>query len=98
MVEVCLRALARFFVLIGVLVIAQGAPAAADSPVGRWVSIDDKDGRPRSVIEIADVAGALQAKVVQIYDRPGDNPGHLCKKCNGDLKDKPVIGIREASK
>src|SRR5215471_9761346 len=92
MVEVCMRAFVGFFALVGVLVIAQAA-AADMSPVGRWVSIDDKDGRPRSVIEITDVAGALQAKVVQIYDRPGDNPGHLCKKCYGDLKDKPVLGM-----
>jgi uncharacterized protein (DUF2147 family) len=72
---------------------AQPSFASDLSPAGRWVSIDDKDGKPRSVIEITDVAGALQAKVVQIYDRPGDNPGHLCKKCDGDLKDKPVLGM-----
>lgn len=88
-----MRAFACLIVLCGVFVFAHAAGVADVSPAGRWLSIDDKDGKPRSVIEIQDVAGALQAKVVQIYDRPSDNPGHLCKKCNGDLKDKPVIGM-----
>jgi uncharacterized protein (DUF2147 family) len=57
------------------------------------MTIDDKTGTPRSVIEIADAAGALQARVVKIFDRPGDSPGHLCRKCNGDLKNKPVLGM-----
>jgi uncharacterized protein (DUF2147 family) len=57
------------------------------------MTIDDKDGKPRSVIEISDAGGALQGQVTKIFDRPGDNPGHLCKKCNGDLKDKPVVGM-----
>jgi uncharacterized protein (DUF2147 family) len=69
------------------------AGAATDTPVGRWVTIDDKDHQPRSVIEIVDNGGALQGRVVKIYDRPGDNPGHLCRKCTGELKDKPVVGM-----
>ena len=93
MVEACLRSFVCLIVLSGVFVFAHAASVADVSPAGRWVSIDDKDGKPRSVIEIQDVAGALQAKVVQIYGRPSDNPGHLCKKCNGDLKDKPVLGM-----
>jgi len=67
--------------------------AANETPVGRWVTIDDKDHQPRSMIEIVDSGGALQGQVIKIFDRPGDNPGHLCRKCKGDLKDKPVIGM-----
>jgi uncharacterized protein (DUF2147 family) len=88
-----LRARAVLFAVAVPVLFAQPSFASDRSPAGRWVSIDDKDGKPRSVIEITDIAGALQAKVVQIYDRPGDNPGHLCKKCDGDLKDKPVLGM-----
>lgn len=88
-----MRAYTCLFAATALILLANPSLASEPSPVGRWVSIDDKDGKPRSVIEIFDVAGALQAKVVQIYDRPGDNPGHLCKKCDGDLKDKPVLGM-----
>ena len=67
--------------------------AAGETPVGRWVTIDDKDHQPRSVIEIVDSGSGLQGRIVKIYDRPGDNPAHLCRKCKGDLKDKPVVGM-----
>jgi uncharacterized protein (DUF2147 family) len=76
-----------------VLVTGSTQAAAEASPVGRWVTISDKDGSPRSVIEISETGGALQGKVVKIYDRPGDTPQHLCRKCEGALKDKPVIGM-----
>jgi uncharacterized protein (DUF2147 family) len=88
-----LRPFSCLFVLVASVLFAQTSPASDTSPAGRWVSIDDKDGKPRSVIEIEDATGALQAKVVQICDRPGDNPGHLCRKCTGDLKDRPVLGM-----
>src|SRR5262250_3323124 len=69
------------------------ACAASETPVGRWVTIDDKDHQPRSVIEIVDNGGDLQGRIVKIYDRPGDNPAHLCRKCKGELKNKPVVGM-----
>lgn len=72
---------------------ATAAGAANETPVGRWVTIDDKDHQPRSMIEIVNNGGALQGQVIKIFDRPGDNPGHLCRKCKGDLKDKPVVGM-----
>ncbi len=80
---------------VAAVVLLAGAPAAAqdDTPVGRWVTIDDKDHSPRSIIEIVDNAGALDGTVLKIYDRPGDRPGHLCRKCEGALKDKPVVGM-----
>jgi len=83
----------RFASGVVALLLVAGRASADPTPVGRWATIDDKDGKPRSVIEIVDVGGALQGKVEKIYSRPGDNPGHLCRKCNGDLKDKPVLGM-----
>jgi uncharacterized protein (DUF2147 family) len=80
-------------VLAALLAPGIAASAADDTPVGRWVTIDDKDRKPRSVIEIADAGGMLVGKAVQIYDRPGDNGAHLCRRCEGALKDKPVIGM-----
>jgi uncharacterized protein (DUF2147 family) len=69
------------------------AQATEDTPVGRWVTISDKDHSPRSVIEISDAGGTLQGTVRKIFDRPGDNPQHLCMSCDGALKNKPVVGM-----
>jgi uncharacterized protein (DUF2147 family) len=88
-----MRAFICLIALAAPVLLAPVSLGADLSPAGRWVTIDDKTGTPRSVIEIEDVAGTLQGKVLKIYDRPGDNPGHLCRNCSGDLKDKPVIGM-----
>lgn len=69
------------------------AAAQTVSPVGVWKTIDDVTGKERSIVRIVEVNGALQGTVEKIFERPGDDPDHLCDKCKGDLKDKPVIGM-----
>lgn len=80
-----------FFALICLfppIVMAQTA-----SPVGVWKTIDDVTGKERSIVRIVEVNGELQGTVEKIFERPGDDPDHLCDKCKGELKDKPVIGM-----
>ena len=68
--------------------------AQESSPVGVWRSIDDKTKKERSIIRISEVNGELEGVVEKIYDQPGDDPAHLCKECKGDLKDKPIVGMK----
>jgi uncharacterized protein (DUF2147 family) len=63
------------------------------SPAGMWKTIDDETGTERSFVRIVEVDGEFRGTVEKIFDRPGDNPGHLCDKCKGDRKDKPVVGM-----
>jgi len=67
--------------------------AWAASPVGVWQTIDDETGKERSIVRITEVNGELQGVVEQIFDQPGDDPKHLCDKCKGDRKDKPIVGM-----
>lgn len=69
------------------------AHADLDSPAGLWKTIDDKTGKERSVVRIVDNNGLFAGKVEQVFPLPGDDPSHLCKKCGGERKDKPVIGM-----
>jgi uncharacterized protein (DUF2147 family) len=48
---------------------------------GRWTSIDDNSGQPRSVIEITERAGKFFGKVTRIYSKPGEDPDPVCNKC-----------------
>ena len=66
---------------------------AAPDQVGLWRTIDDETGKERSLIRITEINGELQGVVEKIFERPGDDPAHLCKKCEGDRKGKPVIGM-----
>ncbi len=66
---------------------------AADSPVGRWKTIDDETGKPKSVVQIEQTGnGTLSGKVVDILQSDkGPNP--LCDKCDGAQKGKPIKGM-----
>ena len=78
--------------LLSVLV-AGSALAAPNSPAGLWRSIDDKTGKERSLIRIVENNGIFEGKVEKIFEQPGDDPSHLCKECEGERKDKPIIGM-----
>ena len=66
---------------------------AAPDQAGLWRTIDDETGKERSLIRVTEINGELQGVVEKIFERPGDDPAHLCKKCEGDRKGKPVIGM-----
>jgi len=67
---------------------------AAESPVGRWKTVDEKSGAVRSVVELYDQQGKLFGKIVSLT-KPTDEQGKpkLCTKCTGADKDQPVVGL-----
>lgn len=68
------------------------AAFAQNSPVGRWKTIDDETGKVKSIVEVTEVNGTLQGKVVEIlHSDRGPNP--VCDKCEGANKNKPVKGM-----
>lgn len=79
------------------LALALGAALPADAaeatPAGRWLTIDDADGKPRSLVVIEETAGELRGRIEKTFPRSGDNPKHLCDQCEGARKDQPVIGM-----
>ena len=76
------------------LLLALAAPAAAqDAPLGRWKTIDDATGKPKSVVEIHRARdGSLAGRVVDILDLK-DGPNPPCKACKGPLHGKPIRGL-----
>lgn len=69
------------------------AQAADTSPVGRWQTIDDETGKPKSIVQIEQAGnGTLSGKVVEILQSDhGPNP--MCDKCDGAQKGKPIKGM-----
>ena len=59
---------------------------------GTWKTIDDRTGNPKAIIEIYEKDSKMFGKVIDIVEPGKEN--FLCKKCDGDLKDKPVIGMQ----
>ncbi len=62
------------------------------SPVGLWKTIDDKTGKPRSLIRINENNGELSA-VVEKGLLATDTGEATCDKCTDERKDKKIIGM-----
>lgn len=57
---------------------------------GLWTTVDDRDGRPKSVVEIYEQDGRYFGKVVRLLEEDADS---ICPKCPGDRKGKPIVGM-----
>jgi uncharacterized protein (DUF2147 family) len=71
-----------------------GEVMAAESPIGRWNTIDEKSGKVTSVVEVYDQGGTVFGKITGLTE-PNDDKGkpRICTKCPGSDKDKPVVGL-----
>lgn len=67
------------------------APGDPLSPVGTWKTIDDKTNEPKSLLKIWEKDGVLYGQIVKLFDPSEENP--KCDKCDGALRDQPVIGM-----
>jgi uncharacterized protein (DUF2147 family) len=93
-----MKPLLRLTLVAGLLLAAGSAIAATDSPVGNWRTIDDETGQAKSIVQITDSNGELQAHVVKLLNRSPEDIARdgvvaLCKKCSGARKDKPIEGL-----
>jgi uncharacterized protein (DUF2147 family) len=71
-----------------------GFVMAAESPVGKWNTVDEKTGKVTSQVEVYMADGKLCGKIVSLSD-PNDKDGKplVCKECKGEDKDKPIVGL-----
>jgi uncharacterized protein (DUF2147 family) len=84
----------HFLASLGALSLLLATAHAADltSPVGQWRTIDDKSGKPKSIVQITeDKGGVLTGKIVELLEGATEK---TCSKCEGDLKDQPLVGMK----
>jgi uncharacterized protein (DUF2147 family) len=72
---------------------ASNALAQETSAVGRWTTIDDETKKPKSVISIYEENGKLFGKIEKLYLEPNEVQNPVCDKCEGALKNQPIIGM-----
>ena len=88
----------RWVIAASLLFGADTVMAANDTPVGTWKTIDDESGQAKSIVEITDNNGELQAHIVKLLNRSpediardGEQP--RCTQCGGARKDQPIEGM-----
>lgn len=70
-------------VLLGILSYAQIE--------GKWKTIDDEIGKPKSIVEIFKKSdGKYYGKISQLLIKPANEN---CVKCKDDRKNKPLVGL-----
>lgn len=87
-----MKSVLRFAIATGLLLGATAAFAANNSPVGTWKTIDDKTQQAKSIVQITEVNGELQGKVIKVL-QSDDGPHPVCKECDGERKNQPVEGM-----
>ena len=76
--------------LFSVLTLCIGSFAFAQIE-GKWKTIDDETGKPKSIVEIFKKSdGKYYGKVIQLLIKPID-PN--CSSCKDDRKGKPILGM-----
>ena len=78
------------YVLILTLLLC-GPLLRAQTVLGKWKTIDDETGKALGVIEIFEKGGKIYGRVVDILI-PKDKH-KTCTNCNGEDKDKPILGM-----
>src|SRR5215831_9912148 len=82
-----------FFISLMVM-LGAGSVVAAESPVGKWNTVDEKNGKVTSQVEIYEQSGKLFGKIVALTE-PNDKQGKpkVCIACTGADKNKPIVGL-----
>ncbi len=71
--------------------------AQIDKIVGRWTTIDDEKNIPVSIINIyRGTDGLYYGQIERILVKGEENK--ICKACEGELHNKPVVGIVNVQK
>jgi len=62
---------------------------------GRWKTIDDNTGKPRSIVEITERNGKAYGKIVKLFREPGEEADPICDECApaDDRYNQKVIGM-----
>ncbi len=77
------------FCIYGVAFAQEGS---GTSIVGKWKTIDDKTGEPKSIVNIYEKEGKYFGQIVDLFREADEDQNPICDKCkDGDSrKDQPI--------
>lgn len=76
---------------IGTAALLMAPSLFAQSPVGKWKTIDDETGQAKSIVNIYESGGVLYGNIEKLLN-PADQ-GKKCDKCPAPQTDKPIEGL-----
>lgn len=61
--------------------------------VGKWKTIDDENGKAKSIVEISQVGDHFEGKIIQLFREPNQVQNPVCDKCTDNRKGMPLVGL-----
>lgn len=61
--------------------------------LGKWKTIDDETGKPRSIVEIYENGGKFYGKIIKLFREPDEDPDPVCDECEDDREGQKIIGM-----
>jgi uncharacterized protein (DUF2147 family) len=65
--------------------------AQSQNVIGKWKTVDDETGKPKSVVEIYEKSGKIYGKIIEILE--ADKRNKVCEECTGEDRNKPILGM-----
>jgi uncharacterized protein (DUF2147 family) len=59
--------------------------------IGKWKTVDDETGIEKGIVEIFEKEGIFYGKIIEIFESQHKNK--KCTLCQGENKDKPILGM-----
>ena len=66
---------------------------SAQSVTGKWKTIDDETGKPKSIVEVYELDGNICGKIIKLFRTPDEDQDPTCKECKGAKKGQKIIGM-----
>ncbi|MFM2214512.1 MAG: hypothetical protein RL427_1775 [Bacteroidota bacterium] len=59
--------------------------------LGKWTTVDDETGKEKGIVEVFEYKGKIYGRIIEIFEQ--DKRHFKCEKCEGDDKNKPILGL-----
>ncbi len=63
----------------------------SQSIFGKWITIDDENGKEKGVVEIYEHKGKVYGRITDIFEV--EHKHRKCEKCEGEDKNKLILGL-----
>jgi uncharacterized protein (DUF2147 family) len=63
----------------------------SQSILGKWTTVDDETGKEKGIVEIFEHKGKVYGRIIEIFEQ--EKRHFKCEKCEGEDKNKPILGL-----
>jgi len=63
----------------------------SQSVIGKWTTVDDETGKEKGIVEIFEYKGKIYGRIIEIFEQ--EKRHFKCERCEGEDKNKPILGL-----